>query len=66
MAESGSLHVEFEVVQDDPDGLAALNGQAPAAVRVEEVLSGVVGTGDVAVVVEDDRTSTTLRRLRRS
>jgi len=60
VAESGPLHVQFEVVQDDLDGLSALNGQAPATVGVEEVLARVVGTGDVAVVVEDDRTATLL------
>ena len=63
MTESGTLHVQFEVVQDDPDGLAALDGQAPAAVGIEEVLARVVGTGDVAVVVKDDRTTPLLRRL---
>ena len=60
MAQSSSLHVEFEVVQHDLNGLAALNDQAPAAVGVEEVFAGVVGTGDVAVVVEDDGTTSWL------
>jgi len=65
VAESGPLYVEFEVVQDDPDGLSALNGKAPAAVGVEKVLAGVVGTGDVSVVVEYDRTTPVFSCLRR-
>jgi len=59
----GSLHVELEVVQDDPDGLSALNGQSPAAVGIQEVLPGVDWTGDVAVVVKDDQITLLLRRL---
>lgn len=52
MTAAGALHVQLKVEQSDADGLPAPHGDRPVTAGAPEVLLRVVGTGDVAVIVE--------------
>ena len=54
IATTSALHVELEVEQSDADCLAPLDVDRPPALGVHVVFVGVVGTRDVAAVVESD------------